>query len=388
MKIYDVIIVGAGAAGLTAAAVALKQNKRVAIFDMGNIPARKVNVSGGGNCNITNDAAGYNKYHGKNPNFVRGALSRFNPDDVKRWAYKHNIELIQKTPGRYFCKNGAGAVVAALINDVRGADVFLNHHIDAITKHNELFHVEQCAGRTVILATGGISFPILGVSDAGYKIAKSFGHKIVPPRPALGPLVIADWPPEMAGVTVNAEIKIGKDIIQDSLLFTHTGIGGPAAYRASLYDLDQGITINLAPNTDVFKQLKIAKQQNGRKSVSGILGEIVPDRIAKYATKNDNRRIADIKDDNLKQIAKRINEIIIPGNKIRHHGMAAAEVVRGGVDTDQVSSKTMESKLCPGLFLAGEILDVAGDLGGFNLHWAWASGFVAGMNAAAHIQEI
>ena len=386
-NLYDVIVVGAGAAGLTAAATALKYNKRVAIFDLGSTPARKVRASGGGNCNITNDAVKYDKYHGKNQNFVRGALSRFTPDDVKHWASQHKLKLIQKTPGRYFCDNGADAVVAALMNDVRGADIFLNQHIDNITKQDNLFHLGKCVGRTVVIATGGISFPTLGVSDAGYKIAKSFGHKIVPLRPALGPLVITDWDAKLAGITVDAEIKIEKSVVRDSLLFTHSGIGGPAAYRASLYDIGNGITIDLAPNTDVFEQLKNAKQQNGKKSVSGILGEIIPDRLAKYAVQNDTRHIADIKDADLREIAKRVNEIRIPGNKIRHHGMSAAEVVRGGVDTDQISSKTMESKLCPGLFLAGEILDIAGDLGGFNLHWAWASGFVAGINAAAVAQE-
>ena len=180
---------------------------------------------------------------------------------------------------------------------------------------------------------------------------------------------------------MNAEIKIGKIKLQDSLLFTHFGIGGPLAYRASVRDIHDGITINLMPNTDVLTILRNVKQKSGRKNIANILSDFMPNRVAKWIMANDTRNIADFKDTEIIKIVDKITNIIIPGDKIKLHNMSSAEIVRGGVDTREISSKTMESTLCKGLFFAGEVMDVAGDLGGFNLQWAWASGRVAGQNA-------
>jgi len=381
MKQFDIIIVGAGAAGLSAAAAAIKRNKSVAILDMGNAPARKVAVSGGGKCNITNDAVGADRYWGENPNFVRSAISRVTPANIRNWARYHGLELYEKTPGRYFCKDGADAVVRALIDDARGATFLTNVQVEKIIKVNNMFHVNNLWAKSVVLATGGISFPILGVSDYGYKIAKAFGHKIVPPRPALCTINIAGIPQSMAGISLNAEIKIGKYVVQDSMLITHLGIGGPAAYRASVSDIEHGMIINMCPDVDVFTFLGNAKSRVGKKTIANVLSEILPDKVARWIVQNDNRRIADIKNADLKKYALMVNHWSIPAENIKLGGMKSAEVVRGGVATDNISSKSMESKLCAGLFFAGEIIDIAGDLGGFNLHWAWASGWVAGNNA-------
>lgn len=381
MKQYDVIIIGAGAAGLSAGATAIARGKSVLIMDMGDGPARKVLASGGGRCNITNTAAGRDRYFGQNPDFVRGALSRVTPYDILKWADSHKLKLTQKEPGRYFCEDGSMAVVNALMHDVRGADIKYNCTIDRISKTNNIFWVNGYCATSVIIATGGTSFGTLGVSDAGQKIAKSFGHKIIPMRPGLCALAISGATPELAGITLDAEITIGKKRIADSLLITHFGIGGPATYRASLHDLKEGIRINLAPGIDVLNLLREAKQTQGRKNVATILGTILPTRIAKWVAGNTTCNIADIKDNELKNIAKNIQDIDVPANKIKYHTLASAEVVCGGVCTDEISSKTMESKLCSGLFFAGEVMDIAGDLGGFNLQWAWASGRVAGDNA-------
>lgn len=380
-KKYDVIIVGAGAAGLCAGAAALNRGKSVLIIDMGCTPARKVVASGGGRCNITNTNANHTRYFGENPNFVRGALARRTPLDILEWAKRHKIKLVEKEPGRYFCDAGSQAVVDALIQDVRGADIKYNCTVDTVTKSGNLFYINDYCASSLIIATGGTSFGALGATDAGYKIAKSFGHKIVPVRPALCAMAISGANPELAGITLNATIKIGKNQVHDSLLITHFGIGGPAAYRASLYDITDGIHINLAPRVDVLQVLRDAKKSHGKKSIATILGEILPSRIAKSIATDNNRNIADIKDTDLKIVADRVQNIFIPRDNIKYHSLASAEVVRGGISTDDVSSKTMESKLCPGLFFAGEVLDIAGDLGGFNLQWAWASGYVAGMNA-------
>lgn len=381
MKKYDVIIIGAGAAGLSSAAVATKRGRRVAVFDMGNTPARKVQLSGGGNCNITNMAAGRDRYFGENPDFVRGALSRVSPADILTWANTHNLHTFEKGTGRYFCAAGADAVVDALMHDACAADFYWNTKIADIKKENGLFCVNQCCANSVIVATGGISFDRLGVSDAGYKIAKSVGHKIVPVRPALCALALAEWTDELAGISLNAEIIIGRNVVRDSLLITHVGIGGPAAYRASLYDLDAGIRINVMPNIDVYGLLRGAKQTHGRKTAASILSEYVPTRVAKWIAGNDNRNIADLKDTEILKIATKANNLHFTRTQIKYHSMHSAEVVRGGISVDDVSSKTMESKLCSGLYFAGEVLDIAGDLGGFNLQWAWASGRVAGENA-------
>lgn len=385
MKTYEVIIIGAGAAGLTAATNALQHHKSVAVLEMGNAPARKVRASGGGRCNITNMSAGHDRYFGENPNFVRGALSRVTPIDILNWAKQHKIELIEKNAGQFFCKNGAQAVVDALIQDATGADIIYNTTVSTVSMQDELFYIQTnnntFSCHSLIVATGGTSFAALGVSDIGYKIAKSFGHKIIPVRPALCAISVPTFSSELAGISVESKITIGKRVIRDSLLFTHAGIGGPAVYRATLSDIDTGLKIDLLPDINLTDVLRNAKKTNGKKGLVTILSEYLPNKVAKWVVKNDSRNIADIKDIELDQIVGQIKCISIPATEIKYHGMASAEVVRGGVDTNDVSSKTMESKLCAGLFFAGEALDIAGDLGGFNLHWAWASGHVAGQNA-------
>ena len=378
---YDVIILGAGAAGLSAAGVLVARGKRVVVFDMGKTPGRKIMASGGGRCNITNLAVRYDRYFGMNPDFVRGAISRVSPRDIVEWADSHNIKLVEKSAGQYFCADGAGVVLNALMDDACGADFVYDMPVSKVEKSANGFVVNGCVAKSVIVATGGTSFGALGVSDAGYKIAKDFGHKVVPVRPALCALSFDGAASDLAGISLDAQIKIGKNIVRDSLLFTHFGIGGPAAYRASLYDVHVGICVDLLPGVDVLGELRKAKMIQGKKSVAGVLGQWLPARIAKWIAGDDVRNIADIKDSEIVLIAERVSKIYISGDKIKYHGLSSAEVVRGGVDTNDVSSKTMESKLCPGLFFAGEVLDVAGDLGGFNLHWAWASGRVAGENA-------
>lgn len=385
MKTYDVIVIGAGASGLMAAANAVERGRRVAILEKGQQPARKVMASGGGRCNFTNMAAERNRYFGQNPDFVRGALSRFGPQDMLDWAKKHNITPIEKAQGQLFCAEGAEHVVKALLQTASGAELFTQCMVNNLAKEKNEFVLTTERGdfkaQSVIIATGGTSFASLGVSDIGIRIAKKFGHKIIPVRPALCAIGTSKFGADLAGISVPVEIIIGKNSVRDSMLFTHFGIGGPAAYRATLYDLSGGIKINLMPDKDALEILRAAKQVSGRKTIAGILSEHIPMRVAQWVAQQDTRRVADIKDTDLAYVAQRITQIEIDAASISLHGMQSAEVVRGGVDTAQISSKTMESKLCAGLFFAGEVIDVAGDLGGFNLQWAWASGHVAGQNA-------
>lgn len=385
MNTYDVIIIGSGASGMFAAAAAVQRGRSIAIIDMGVAPARKVAVSGGGRCNFTNTAAARDTYFGENPDFVRGVLARVTPNDILTWAAQHGLRTVEKASGQYFCATGAADIVRALQSDIRGAKQILNTTVVNVTKSDDIFTVHTNNGeiksRAVIVASGGVSFPTLGVTDIGYKIAKSFGHKIVPVRPALCAIATDVFSNDLSGISVRAQIQIGKSEINDSLLFTHFGIGGPAAYRATVRDINSDIKINLLPNTNVFELLKSAKTTRGKKSVQSVLGAYLPTRVAKWAIGDVTKNIADYKDTELQQIANKINNIVIPRGNYKLHGMQSAEVVRGGVSTAEISPKTMESKLCSGLFLAGEVIDIAGDLGGFNLHWAWATGRIAGQNA-------
>ena len=385
MTNYDVVIIGAGASGLWAGRIALGRGKRVAFLEMGKRPARKVAISGGGHCNITNADANYIRYFGKNPDFVRSALSVLAPSDVLNWARMHNLSFYEKTSGRFFCKNGASAVVDALMNDVRGADFFWETNVSNVKKENDFFFTETNQGvfksNAVIVATGGTSFESTGVSDTGFKIAKSFGHKIIPVRPALCALAFKYFPSEFSGISVPAKIKIGSDTIVDDLLFTHFGIGGPATYRASVRDIKDGIYINIVPDIDLLKVLGDAKHLNGRKKLSTTLADFLPVRIAKWAAGENDKNIADLNKETINTVVKQVQNIFIPIENIKYHSLISAEVIRGGIDTHDISSKTMESKICRGLFFAGEVIDIAGDLGGFNLHWAWASGHAAGTHA-------
>lgn len=384
MKHYDIVIIGGGAAGLSAAGAAVARGRRVAVLDMGVSPARKVMAAGGGRCNFTNTAAGCDRYFGNNPDFVRGALSRVSPSDILDWAREHGLGYEEKAAGQYFCATGAGDVVRALLRDANAADIFLNTTVKS-AQHNKDRFLIQCnngdfSSDSLIIATGGISFATLGVSDIGYKIAKDFGHKAIPPRPALCAIDTGVFPHEWAGVAMPVEITVGRRKISGDMLFTHFGIGGPAVYSASVAPSEYDIHLNLMPGVDVFEWLRREKQTAGRKSLHTVLGSRMPTQVARYFA-GAPRNIADFRDTELSDIASGINNIIIPAGTWRHHGMRAAEVTYGGVDTSQISSKTMESKIVSGLFFAGEVMDITGDLGGFNLQWAWASGRVAGENA-------
>lgn len=384
MKQYDVIIIGAGASGIFAAGVARACGRHVAVLDMGAAPLRKVMLSGGGRCNFTNMAVACDRYFGENPDFIRSAITQFSPSDMLDWAATHKIKWMEKAAGQYFCTDDASSMVNALMHWAHGSAIYSNTTVTAVEKNGNTFTVHSTnnvfTADSVIVATGGTSFPVAGVSDIGFQIAKYFGHKVVPPRPALCGIVTDVFSHELAGTSMPVQITVGREKISDSMLFTHFGIGGPATYRATVRDISPGIHINLMPGHEIYELLRHAKQTCGRRNISAILSEYMPNRVARIFS-NGTKNIADYKDSELRQIANRISDTYIPGDKIKLYGMRGAEVMRGGIATTAISSKTMESKLCPGLFFAGEVLDIAGDLGGFNLHWAWASGYVAGKNA-------
>ena len=238
MKIFDTVIIGAGAAGLMAAIQLAKRKKSVLILDMDDKPARKVAISGGGNCNFTNLRADYTHYFGKNPRFVMSALTQFSPRDTLNWIKSHDIKYIEKEPGRYFCRDGAKDVLSALLVDIKNALIKYNTNVIDIQKSDEVFTLKTDNGdfysQSVIVATGGISYPHLLVSSTGQMIAKKFGHKIEPVRPALCAIKTKAFDSALSGISLKTEIIVDKHKIVDDLLFTHFGIGGPAVYRATL----------------------------------------------------------------------------------------------------------------------------------------------------------
>lgn len=381
MKKYDVIILGAGAAGLKAASILRSRKKSVLIIDMGAKPARKIEISGGGNCNFTNLNADYTHYFGKNPQFVRSALNQWTPTDTLNWVKSHNIKFIEKEPGRFFCANGTDDIINAMIHDIGTTEIKYNTNITDVEKNDNIFITKTNHGDfyslSLIIATGGISYPHLGVSNIGHIIAKKFGHKIEPIRPALCAIKTNAFNGgNLAGISTRVAIKNTQ--INDDLLFTHFGIGGPATYRATVY-LDSDITIDFVPGIDILQLFKETKKSNGKKSVVGIIEKLVPNKLARFLCNNDTRNVADVRDSELSSISNKIKNFTITDWSAV--GMQSAEITFGGISVDKISSKTMESKICNDLYFAGEVLDISGDLGGYNIQWALSSGYTAGLNA-------
>jgi len=388
---YDVIIIGGGAAGFFAARTLISQGICSLILDMGKSPLRKVLISGGGRCNFTNINTNKTRYFSKNPNFVVSALSQVKPKDILDWAESHNLDAVEKEAGQFFCKQGAQAIVDAMLKDVKGAEIKLGVVVKDVEKVAEEFVVKtsegKFLGKKVIVASGGMSFSSLGVSDIGYKIAKNFGHKIIPIRAGLVALKTNAFPADLMGVSIPVEIKIGKNKVKDSLLFTHFGIGGPAAYQVSIFNFDDDLHINFLPDVDVYEFLKSAKNSNGAKNLSTILMQKLPEKFARWIVGDTKKKISDCKDKDLGKLTEQLSNFVIEKNNISRRGFDTAEITTGGVDTDEISPKTFKSKLCSGLFFAGEVLDVSGYLGGFNLHFAFASGSVAGKECGSSLQQ-
>lgn len=382
MKTYDVIIIGAGAGGLKATAQLYVRKKSVLILDMGDKPARKVAISGGGKCNFTNFAADYTRYFGKNPHFVKSALAQYSPSDTLNWVKKHKIKYYEKEPGRFFCINSAEEIINALMKDIGDTEIKYNTIVKDVIKNNDIFTIQTTKGdfqsKSLIIASGGVSWESVGVSNIGHVIAKKFGHKIEPVRPALCAMKTKYFSADLAGISLPVEIKTSKKIIHDDLLFTHFGIGGPAVYRASLFETNK-FTINFAPNSDIEILLLKAKKTNGKRSLSNVVSNFLPQKLARFICGDKTQNIADYSDSQIKEIVNRITQFEIDDTK--PIGLQSAEVTAGGISTDKISSKTMESLLCPKMFFVGEVMDITGDLGGFNLQWAFSSGFVAGKNA-------
>ncbi|MBK6927549.1 MAG: NAD(P)/FAD-dependent oxidoreductase [Comamonadaceae bacterium] len=416
MHSYDVVVMGAGAAGLFCAGVAGQLGLRVLVLDHSERVAEKIRISGGGRCNFTNrdvdPAAPQKHFLGDNPHFCRSALSRYTPQDFIALVQRHGIAFHEKHKGQLFCDRSADDLIQMLLAEC-GAGA-LGGHVDrwqpcsvknigfSATSQRETvtssYQIESDRGTVecaaVVVATGGLSIPKIGATDFGYRVARQFGLRLVETRPGLVPLTFDEqaWAPyaQLSGLSLPVRIETGTkkargEFLED-LLFTHRGLSGPAVLQISSYWREgTPIRLNLAPDTDLPAALARAKASS-RKRIANELALLVPFRLADTWVQQESawqRPIAEASDKALAQLAERLArwELTPTGTE----GYRKAEVTLGGVDTRDLSSQTMESKQ-PGLYFIGEVVDVTGWLGGYNFQWAWASGHACAQALAARLR--
>ena len=389
---YDVIIIGAGAAGLMSAIEAGKRGRKVLLVDHSKKIGEKIRISGGGRCNFTNINTHASKFISKNPKFIISALSQYTQNDFIKLIKKHNIKFHEKKLGQLFCDGSAKQIIDMLLLECQMANVVLKKEIiiTDIDKHNDKYVVTFSSDRhicdSLIVATGGLSVPKIGASKFGYEIAKKFNINIIEPLPALVPLTFSEkilsMCKELSGLSLEALISFNKFYFEEGMLFTHKGLSGPSILQISSYwKLGKNIKINLSPKLDIFKLLVNKKNSNPKQDINIIISEILPKRLAHMICKENNvsGNICELSNKLLKQLSNSINMWVV--TPTGSEGYRTAEVTLGGIDTDEISSKTMMSLKNSGLFFIGEVVDVTGHLGGYNFQWAWSSGFVAGQYA-------
>lgn len=388
MNHFDVIIIGAGAAGLMCAARAGQKGRRVLMIDRAEKPAQKIRISGGGRCNFTNIHCTPKNFICENPHFAKSALSRYTPQDFIDMVDRYNIAWHEKTKGQLFCDGKSQHIIDMLIaeSDAAGAELWLGSEVLDIAKKDVGFVVTTSRATltcdSVVMACGGPSIPKMGATAYGYKVAAHFGLNIIKPRPALVPLTFTDGLKEqmkaLSGVSTDCHVRHEKTVFDEALLFTHRGLSGPAILQISSYwNAGDPITINFAPQIRLFDALRIARDKSPRQSPANWLSQYLPARLATMiASGFKQERLADMSDKALRSLGLMVNEWMI--KPAGSEGFRTAEVTRGGVDTNALSSKTMETKSVPGLYFIGEVVDVTGHLGGHNFQWAWASGVACG----------
>ncbi|WP_032112194.1 NAD(P)/FAD-dependent oxidoreductase [Candidatus Paracaedibacter symbiosus] len=389
-SLYDVIIIGAGAAGLMAAICAGKRGKKTLLIEHTTKIGEKIRISGGGRCNFTNLHASSNNYICQNPHFVKSALAGYTQHDFIKLVESYHIAYHEKTLGQLFCDGSSKQIINMMLNECQqyDVDIKLNCNVIDISK-TEQFEIASNEGvftsDSLIIASGGLSIPQMGASDFGYRIAKKFGLKIIPPRPALVPLIVADSMRDMftqlSGISNLSVAWYKKTSFKENILFTHKGLSGPAILQISSY-LEkfhgEEISINLLPELDLKQQFMADK--NHKQTVANYLKTYLTNRLIDHLAGNPdfNKSLTDLKKESLFAIADQLHNFKVPISGTE--GYKKAEVTAGGIDTNEFSSKTMASKKVPGLFFIGEVVDVTGWLGGYNFQWAWSSGFAAGNN--------
>jgi predicted Rossmann fold flavoprotein len=385
---YDVIILGAGAAGLMCAIAAGRRGRRVLLLDHAPAAGAKILISGGGRCNFTNTGTVPERFLSDNPHFCRSALSRYTPADFIALVREHGIAFHEKTLGQLFCDGSAREIVAMLLAEcaAAGVDLRLAHRITDVSRA-EAYRVETDHGAfaadSLVLATGGLSIPKMGATGFTYELATRFGLRLTDIRPGLVPLtfdgdLLALMRP-LSGVSLDSSASTGRRTFREAALFTHRGLSGPAILQISSYWRQGPITLDLLPGRDAATFLLERKRTRPKAGLGSVLAEVLPARLAAALAAladTGDARLADVPDRVLGSVAARLSgwQMTPSGTE----GYPKAEVTCGGVDTRDLSSRTMAANAVPGLFVIGEAVDVTGWLGGYNFQWAWASGWCAG----------
>lgn len=393
---YDCIIIGAGAAGLMCAATAGRRGRKTLVLDHANKVGKKILMSGGGRCNFTNLYAEPSNFLSDNPHFCKSALSRYTQYDFIALVDRHGLAYHEKTEGQLFCDNKAQDILNILLDECRDAGVVIRTdcEIHSVAKQ-EQFSLETSQGEfachSVVVATGGLSIPTMGASGFGYQIAKQFGLRIKPRIPSLVPFIAkGDWLAfcqNLAGVALDINVNCGHQSFREAMLFTHRGISGPAILQITNYWREgESVSIDLMPGENLAELMHAWKKEGNKSELKTMLARQLPKRFVHawlemngYLTEEKNKAVNQYSDSDIDTLTQLFHqwEFKPAGTE----GYRTAEVTLGGVDTDDVSSKTLEAKTTPGLYFVGEVLDVTGWLGGFNFQWAWASGHCAGQYA-------
>ncbi|RWE40631.1 MAG: NAD(P)/FAD-dependent oxidoreductase [Mesorhizobium sp.] len=389
MQSYDVVIIGAGAAGMMCAVEAAKRGRSVLVLDHAAAPGEKIRISGGGRCNFTNIHTSPKNFISRNPHFCISALSRYTQRDFIALVERYGIAYHEKTLGQLFCDGSARQIIDMLVSEMqgRGAELVLSTSVETIDRTEEGFELRLSAGsvscRSLVVACGGKSIPKMGATGFGYELADRFGLAVVETRPALVPLTFDAKTLErlspLAGNAVDAEIACGKARFSEAMLFTHRGVSGPSILQISSYWREgDEIRIAMLPGTDVAELVRAAKRGNGRQAVQTVLANHLPKRLAQAIAERTglDGNLADLSEAQIKTVEAAVNDWRI--KPAGSEGYRTAEVTLGGVDTSGLDQKTMQAKSMPGLFFIGEVVDVTGWLGGYNFQWAWSSGWAAG----------
>ncbi|RUO23861.1 aminoacetone oxidase family FAD-binding enzyme [Aliidiomarina minuta] len=387
---FDIIILGAGAAGLHCAATAARRGRSVLVLDHAKQAGKKILISGGGRCNFTNMYSTPENFISSNPHFCKSALSRYTQWDFIAQVDKHDIAWHEKTLGQLFCNDSAKDIVRMLLKECSdaGAQVQLRTEVLKVAYDNENYEIQSSQGdyqaKSLVIATGGLSMPKLGATPLGYQLAEQFGHSIKPVRAGLVPFTLheqdKDAFADLSGLATEIQASNDDASFKEAMLFTHRGLSGPAILQISSYwKAGEAVTINLLPDMDAQQALREAKQNSPKQGLKSWLQQQFPKRLTEVLLTREQwpqKNLADYSHQQLDDIATTLNGWQLKPNGTE--GYRTAEVTLGGVNVDEVSSKTMQSKLQPNLYFIGEVLDVTGWLGGYNFQWAWSSAWVCG----------
>jgi predicted Rossmann fold flavoprotein len=386
---FDVIVIGAGAAGMMCAIEAGKRGRRVLVLDHAEAAGEKIRISGGGRCNFTNIHTAPDRFVSANPGFCISALKRYTAADFIALVGRHSIAWHEKTLGQLFCDDSSRLIIDMLLAEMRkvGVQLRLKSPVDRIEQTAEGFELAVGGARigcaSLVIATGGKSIPKMGATGFAYETAQRFGLDIVPTRPALVPLTfeigLLEQLKPLAGVAVDARVGCNRKSFEEAMLFTHRGISGPVILQISSYWREgDELVIDMAPGTDVFAALKGARAGAGRQAVQTVLSHHIPKRLAQLVAEREGAagNLADCSDKLLRKVAEAVNAWRV--KPVGSEGYRTAEVTLGGIDTRGLDQRTMQAKAVPGRYFIGEAVDVTGWLGGYNFQWAWASGWSAG----------